>query len=178
MQTDLPQGQPLATDRTDSASLAIPTPRRRKGLVLTAVTIIIVLAIAAAMALTRGDDTAPEGTAGETLELSLGEGDALASCLPVDATILADMAPAFAATATTVEGETITLTVDRWYAGGDADTVILHAPAGLEALIAGFDFEVGQRYLVTATEGTVNYCGFSGPATPELQAVFDAAFPS
>ena len=28
------------------------------------------------------------------------------------------------------------------------------------------------------TDGVVNYCGFSGPATPELQALFDAALPT
>ena len=52
------------------------------------------------------------------------------------------------------------------------------APEGLEALIGGVTFEPGQQYLITATDGVVNYCGFSGPATPELQALFDQAFPT
>jgi hypothetical protein len=88
------------------------------------------------------------------------------------------MSPAFAATATAVEGETVTLAVDRWYAGGDATTVELHAQPGMTALIDGFEFQVGESYLITATEGTVNFCGASGPATPELTALFDQAFPS
>jgi hypothetical protein len=46
----------------------------------------------------------------------------------------------------------------------------------MQALIDGFDFEVGQQYLITAAEGTVNFCGYSGPATPELTAAFDQAF--
>ncbi|CAN5134625.1 hypothetical protein BH23ACT9_BH23ACT9_17420 [soil metagenome] len=96
--------------------------------------------------------------------------------MPFDIAILADMSPAFAATATAVGGETITLAVDRWYAGGDADTVVLHAPAGLEALIGGIDFVVGEEYLITAAGGSVNYCGYPGPATPELIAAFDEAF--
>ncbi len=112
------------------------------------------------------------------LELSLGADDAMASCLPLDAATLATMSPAFAATATAVEGEIVTLDVDRWFAGGDAATVELQAQPGLEALIAGFTFEVGQEYLITAAEGTVNFCGYSGPATPELTAVFDQAFPA
>ncbi len=37
-------------------------------------------------------------------------------------------------------------------------------------------FRVGERYLVTATDGTVNGCGFSGPATPELERAFEEAF--
>jgi len=54
----------------------------------------------------------------------------------------------------------------------------LVAPEGMEALIGGVTFEPGQQYLITATDGVVNYCGFSGPATPELQALFDQAFPA
>jgi hypothetical protein len=87
------------------------------------------------------------------------------------------LSPAFAGTATSVEGETVTVTVDRWYTGGDATTVDLQSTAGSPALIDGFEFEVGQQYLITAAQGNVNFCGDSGPATPELTAAFDAAFP-
>jgi hypothetical protein len=45
-------------------------------------------------------------------------------------------------------------------------------------LIGSVAFEVGQQYFVTAFDGVVNYCGFSGPVTPELQAIFDQAFPA
>jgi hypothetical protein len=38
-------------------------------------------------------------------------------------------------------------------------------------------FVAGQRYLVTATNETVNGCGFSGPATAELDAAYSEAFP-
>ena len=113
-----------------------------------------------------------------TLELDLGQDDIMASCLPVSADIVAGTDLAFAATVTSVDGETVTLDVTRWYAGGDADQVVLTAPAGMEALIGGIAFEQGGAYLVSATaDGTVNYCGLTGPATPELQAVYDAAFP-
>jgi hypothetical protein len=46
----------------------------------------------------------------------------------------------------------------------------------MEALIAGFPFEVGAQYLITAYDGNVNYCGFSGPSTPEFRAAFEQAF--
>lgn len=169
MKTQLHTDDPTTTDGPDSGSPVDTHPRRRSAVLMIAVAIVALLVIAAAIALTGGDGAAPDTTPGETLELSLGEGAALASCLPVDAAIVADMSPAFAATATAVEGEDVTLTVERWYAGGDADTVVLHAPAGMEALIAGFDLEVGQRYLITATEGAVNYCGFSGPSRPSCR---------
>ena len=32
--------------------------------------------------------------------------------------------------------------------------------------------------LITAAGGSVNFCGFSGPATPEFLAFFDEAFPT
>ena len=113
-----------------------------------------------------------------TLELDLGQDDIMASCLPVSADIVAGTDLAFAATVTSIDGETVTLDVTRWYAGGEADQVVLTAPAGMEALIGGIAFEQGGAYLVSATADlTVNYCGLTGPATPELQAVYDAAFP-
>jgi hypothetical protein len=111
------------------------------------------------------------------LELSLGTGDGLASCLAFEVAVLADMSPAFAATVSSVDDETVVLTVDRWYAGdAGTDLVELHAPSGLEALIGGFPFVQGQQYLITAANGSVNYCGYSGPATPELTTAFNQAF--
>ena len=50
---------------------------------------------------------------------------------------------AFEGTATAVDGDTVTLTVDQWFKGGDAGQVILNAPQGMEALIAAIPFEVG-----------------------------------
>lgn len=120
----------------------------------------------------------PQAADAPPVVLSLGEGqDPMASCLPVSADVLAPVPLAFAGTATEVDGERVVLDVTTWYAGGDAETVELTATAGMEALIGGIEFEVGQPYLVSAYDGIVSYCGLSGPATPELQAVYDAAFP-
>ncbi len=85
-----------------------------------------------------------------------------------------------AATAIEVDGERVVLEVTDWFAGTDdqtaAQTVELTAPAGLEALTGGIAFEVGEPYLVSATDGVVDYCGLSGPATTELQSLSDDAF--
>jgi hypothetical protein len=113
---------------------------------------------------------------GPPLVLSLGENDALASCIQVSAEVLAEAPLAFSGTVSAVEGESVTMGVDEWYVGGDASVVELTAPAGLEALIGTVDFVEGESYLISAYDNTVNYCGFSGPATPELQAVYDEAF--
>ncbi len=37
-------------------------------------------------------------------------------------------------------------------------------------------FRDGGQYLITASGGTVNGCGFSGPATPDLTRAFEEAF--
>lgn len=146
---------------------------------------IVALLVACGLAVSCGEssngDSAGSGSAGATsdgpLELDLGESNAMASCLAVDVATLAEMAPAFKGTVTDVEAETITLDVDTWYAGADpAETVRLRAPQGLEALIGGIDFQVGEQYLITAADGSVNYCGYSGPADETLTALFDAAF--
>lgn len=110
------------------------------------------------------------------LVLGLGDGGGLASCLPFSVEILRDMPLAFEGTVTDVAGDEITVTVDHWYRGGDAETVQLTATQGLEALIGGIEFNQGGQYLITASGDNVNYCGFSGPSTPEMRAAFDEAF--
>lgn len=116
--------------------------------------------------------------AGPPLQLSLGDSNAISSCMPVSAEFLKDMPVAFEGTATAVDGDLVTLDVGEWFAGGDAATVELVAQSGMQALIGGIDFEVGTTYLVSATEGTVNFCGYSDVASPELRAIYDEAFPS
>lgn len=165
----------MTTDTTteeNGTAAAEPTPRSDRTRWLLAGAAAIVLLVGAVAVTLAGDDSSD----GPALELSLGANDALASCLPVEADTLAEMPLAFAGTATAVDAGAVTLDVDQWYTGGDAGTVELQSGDAHPALIAGFEFEVGSRYLVSATEGTVNFCGFSGPATPELTGVFEDAF--
>lgn len=138
----------------------------------------LVVAVAGAIALTGG------GTGGDTvaqtppLVLDAGAEDPVAMCIVFSVEYLAPMPIAFEGTVTSVEGEAVTLDVDHWFKGGDATQVVLNAPAGMEALIEGIPFEVSGQYLITATDGTVNYCGFSGPSTPEMRSTFEEAFGS
>jgi hypothetical protein len=97
-------------------------------------------------------------------------------CIEFGVEYLSPMPVAFEGTVTAVEGDQVTLIVDHWFKGGDATQVLINAPQGLEALIASFPLEVGEQYLITATDGNVNYCGFSGPSTPELRTAFEEAF--
>ena len=114
----------------------------------------------------------------KVLELSTGDIDpSMMMCIAIDATVVAQSPVAFKATVDTVEADIVTMTVDEWYQGGDAQVVSLTAPDGMQALLGGIEFVPGQQYLVSAVDGVISYCGLSGPATPELQALYDEAFP-
>ena len=167
-----------SSDSSDAGrTIDMEAPRgRRSWLFGVAAAAVVALAGAAVLGNIGGGGDEPQ-VASPPLELSLGSGDAMAMCLPFEVSILRDMSPAFAATATSVEPGLVTLDVDRWYTGGDADSVVLQTLDSSASLIAGFDFVVGEQYLITAAEGTVNFCGYSGVATPEMTAAFDAAFP-
>jgi hypothetical protein len=153
---------------------AAPEPKRKRWLVGVAAVAALVVAVGGAVALTGGGEDPV--ASGPPLELNAGGEDPMAMCIVFSVEELAKAPMAFEGTVTSVEGETITLTVDEWFKGGDAGEVVLHAPAGMEALIAGIPFEVGSQYLITAYDGNVNYCGFSGPSTPELRAAYEQAF--
>ncbi len=164
----------MTTQTTARPRSEVDRQRRQLGWVLLAAAVAVIVVVAIVLA--DGDDGGDALTPEPDLELSLGAGDAMASCLALDAEIMADMSVAFAGTAIAVDDRLITLEVDRWYRGGDAEVVALTAETFEATLIGGFPFEVGEQYLITAENGFVNLCGYSGPASPELQAVFDQAF--
>jgi hypothetical protein len=128
-----------------------------------------------------------------TLALKMpGSANIAASCVVFSIAFLREMPLAFAGTVISISNRTIltlsdmtvTLSVDHWYKGGSADVVTLTTMTG-HALTAtswsgvedGIEFVQGKRYLVTAANGTVNGCGFTGEATPELEKFYAEAFP-
>lgn len=173
----------LDTDTITShtTDTVVPFAPRRRRWTLGALGAAAVGALAVAGAAVGGvfDGGEPNlADAPTVLELSGGDVDPMMmSCLPTDASIIAQSPLAFRGVVDAIDGETVTLAVDEWYQGGDADVVTITAPLGMEALIGGIAFEAGQPYLVSAYDGVVSYCGLSGPATPELQQMYDEAFP-
>jgi hypothetical protein len=150
---------------------------KRPWLVAVAAAAVVIVAIGAVGLLTRDGGSDPVAS-GPPLELNAVGEDPMAMCIQFSVEELAKAPLAFEGTVTSVEGETITLDVDTWFKGGDAEQVVLNAPAGMEALIGGIPFVEGTQYLITAYEGNVNYCGFSGESTPEFRAAFEEAFPA
>jgi hypothetical protein len=154
-----------------------PVSKGKKGLYAAIAAAALVIVAIGAVGIFTGDGEDPVAS-GPPVELSAGVDDPMAMCIMYSVEELAKAPMAFEGTVTSVEGETITLDVDHWFKGGDAEQVVITAPAGMEALIAGIPFEVGTQYLITAYDGTVNYCGFSGESTPEFRADFEEAFGS
>ena len=152
-------------------------PRRSAPAIAAAASVAVLVGVA--YAVMGGDE--PSGIPGptvRTLAMPAGDATSMNSCLPFDAQYLRDMRVALSGTATKVGDDGVTLDVDRWYTGGNADVVRL-ANYDLNAVsLDGFSFEPGSRYLITATQGTVNLCGFSGPWTQDLADAFDGAFGS
>lgn len=151
-----------------------PRPGRRR-LLAVGVAAAAVVAVGGGLALSGvlgGDDAPAEAS---TLALTAAPGDALGSCAIFSVDTLAAQPVALAGTVTAVSGDVATLDVSRWYAGGDADLVTVTSTQGGAAL-DGVDLVVGEDYLLTATDGVVSGCGYSGPASPELASSFDEAF--
>ena len=163
---------------TDQPTIPSPGPARwRKPSVLfaaAAAAAVVVLGVGGVLASGGGDN--PPSKAKTSIALkSAGGGLSSASCLRFSVDILKDMPVAFAGTASAVTQDTVTLTVDHWYKGGSADLVTIATPVTSEG---PGEFVQGKKYLVTATGGTVNGCGYTGEATADLQKYFDEAFPS
>ncbi|MDO9175584.1 MAG: hypothetical protein Q7V62_12330 [Actinomycetota bacterium] len=139
------------------------------------------LAGGAALALAGGGALAFGGGGGSTassVEFSLGEtaDPSMTMCLPVTDYVPAPGLAGFRGVVTSVGNGTVTLDVSSWYAGGDADQVVLStADLGLVAL-DGIEFVEGGEYLVAVLDGQVVTCGLSGPADPVLADIYDGWF--
>ena len=161
------------------------TPRTRT---LLAAPLLVALTFLSACGADSAPDQADQGSAAEqsdgadsgpggTLALT-ADGSVVAKCAMPSADTLSTFDTAFAGTVTSLDGGTATLSVDRWYAGGDgADTVTVESPSkDLQDLLMAVEFQDGTSYLVSATDTRVTLCGFTAEQNPGLQALYDEAF--
>jgi hypothetical protein len=167
----------------------VPTPdpadelaarRRRPWLIPAVAAAVLAVMVGTVISLFGGGGGTPAGDGSTedpmTLALSVAPSDVASSCIMFDVEYLAEMPVALAGTVTAIEPRRVTLEVDRWYRGGDADLVTIGVQDTNSVALDGVEFVEGERYLVTATNGVINGCGFSGPATPELEQAFEEAF--
>lgn len=135
------------------------------------------IAAVGALAFTGGgDDPADDPT---TTQLALPDANAaMQMCVAIDAQVLSEAPVAFDGTVTEIAGETVTLDVSKWYAGGDADVVELVNPGQADdfTMIEDFlAFEEGKRYYIVAEDGRVSGC-LSSQWSAELEAMYAEAF--
>ncbi len=98
-------------------------------------------------------------------------------CMPPNVDNLRSQDTAFEGTVTALTEETATLDVSRTYTGVPGDTVTVAVP-GQDAtgMLLAVDFEHGQTYLVSSTDGQVSVCGLSGPKDELLAGLYDEAY--
>ena len=93
-------------------------------------------------------------------------GDPMAMCIQYTDEMLADQEVAFDGTlvSATADGREAVFEVHRWFKGGEGDRVILSAEGLMvqeSIALVGATLEVGQRYLVSGTDGFVWACGYT-----------------
>jgi hypothetical protein len=165
----------LTTEQTQDATDA---PRwRRPALFTAAATAVVAVGVGIVVANTGGAKVVrPHHTASVlALKVAGSSGPTMHSCVPFTVDVLKGMPVAFGGTVTELSAASVSLTVDRWFKGGTADVVTVALPPG-NTSIPDVAFIKGSRFLVTATDGTVNSCGFSAEATPALEKSFEQAF--
>ncbi len=166
---------PSVDDAGVAPVLDLGARRRTAPRLLAAAAAVVVVFGGIAVVANQSSDDSPALPA---LALSLPGGDVISSCIVFDIATLAAQPVAFGGTVTAMTDTSVSIEVDRWYVGGDASTVEISVPAGTSAALDGVDFVVGERFLITSFDAaSVNFCGLSGPATPELEALFAEAFP-
>lgn len=174
---------PTAEDQDTVGAAGAPRSRTRVRWYAVAAALVVVAGITGVLALRVTPPTVSPGPRSLALTVPGGNGPVSSSCAPFDVRLLRDMPVAFAGTVTSVTDDQVSLDVTRWYAGSPAqrraNAVSLDVPGpNTSAALDGVTFRAGQTYLLAATNGTVNGCGFSGPATAELEAAYAEAFGS
>lgn len=164
---------PPTTDSVTRPAVA-SRPRRR-----------LVFALAAAVLATSGvgatialGPLAPDQTpqAAQVMTLQMPDGSLSSACAEFDLAFLQGMPVAFQGEVVEVGDTSAVLQVDRWFHGGqDGVTTVRVSKPGPE-MAEGVDMTQGKTYLVSAQDGFVSSCGYTGELTPDLLASFEEAF--
>jgi hypothetical protein len=189
----------LEATRSDERDSDLPETRatgvhersRLTWLVAAAAVLLIAGVVGAIVLLERGTDEVPAAGPGASADaggasagaatvttLSVPPSAGAGRCAVPSADILARQSLAFDGVVTEITDGLITLTPSIFYAGDPTDVVRVEAPPEvLQQLLLAVEFEVGSRYLVSASQGQVSVCGYSGPWSPDLEQLFVEAFP-
>ncbi len=155
--------------------------RVRGGRWLAAAAAVAAFAIGTTLVVTGNGGDGDEIVAAPTVLALKGSGTdtSMQMCMMFDVQQLRTAGVAFGGTVTAIDATKVTLDVDRWFKGvPEADEVTIAIPPGGDSVaLDGVNFVQGDRYLISATDGVLGTCGYSGPATPEFEKSFEQAFP-
>ncbi|MEU8656417.1 hypothetical protein [Actinoplanes philippinensis] len=182
--------------RTDPAASLEPAPpaqiaqlveeamsRNTRRWALPVAAVLVLIAGGAAWAVTRPSTpdnpvAAPTPTASATV-VSLTAAGVQAKCREPEPQRLAESADfAFEGTVRTIENGRVTLTVSKVFKGAAATEVrVAQAGESSEQMLGSGKFETGKDYLVSASDGSVLICGYSGEADSiGLRELYEKAF--
>jgi hypothetical protein len=140
--------------------------------VVAAAAVLLIAAAGVFGLVNRDRDQTPAATDTVTV---LGYAPSHGRCMVPNVAVLQAQTIAFRGTLTTLTVGSATFRVDHWFKGGPTDLARVTAPL-LGELVDSARFSVGHEYLVSAQRGQVTACGFSGPATGSLAALYQRAF--
>ena len=162
---------------TLETTLTTPARRRRRWLPAAWAGGAVAVVAAGALAISAIGGGGSSTAKGGTVTFTLPSTDPLtSSCLPVTEFQPPAGLVGLRGKVTAVDGTKVTIEVSKWYAGGEAGTVVLNAEGATNAALDGVDFAVGNEYLVAVVDGAVATCGVSGPADPALEQLYDTWF--
>jgi hypothetical protein len=178
-----PRAQDLLERSMTTTELTNETPSQpsnnRRWLPVAAAASVAAAGIVAAVVMTNDSPTAPTAKQKTTLALSApasAGGPIMGSCIRFDVELLKAEPVAFAGTVTAVSPTSVTLDVTKWFKGGTADQVTVTTPDNSSVALEGVEFTKGEDVLVSAFDGTVVSCGFSGADDPTLRKAYEDAF--
>ena len=161
-----------ADEQASTTGTAAPVrSRRRLTFALAAATLAVLAGVGTAVAIGLRTPDRPD-------QLALRMPDSVnASCAVFDLGFLRQVPVAFQGTAVEVAGSSTVLHVDRWFRGGrDGVTTVRITREAPGAADGDVEFTTGKTYLVSAQDGFVHGCGYSGELNPELLSYYDEAF--
>jgi hypothetical protein len=107
----------------------------------------------------------------------LGVASTAGRCMVPNVGVLKVQTVAFRGSVTTLSSGTVTFKVEHWFRGGPTDLAkVIAPPSLLRPLVEAAKFKVGGDYLVSAHDGQVSACGFSGPAAGSLASLYSQAY--
>jgi hypothetical protein len=155
--------------------VTVPSRPRRRLVFALAAAVLTAGGVGAGITLgTQAPDQAPQ--AAQVMSLQVPDGSLAPACAEFDLAFLQGMPVAFQGEVVEVGDTSAVLKVDRWFRGGQDDVTTVRVSKPGPEMAEGVEMTQGKTYLVSAQDGFVNICGYTGELTPDLLASFEEAF--